>query len=53
MIEEQIPPALAGDRLDRVVALLADLSRAQSAALIAAGGVAVDGEQAATGKVKL
>ena len=53
MIEEQIPPALAGDRLDRVVALLADLSRAQSAALITAGGVAVDGERAATGKVKL
>lgn len=53
MIEEQIPPALTGDRLDRVVALLADLSRAQSAALIAAGGVTVDGEQAATGKVKL
>jgi len=53
VIEEQIPPALAGDRLDRVVALLADLSRAQSAALITAGGVAVDGERAATGKVKL
>ena len=53
MIEELIPPALAGDRLDRVVALLADLSRAQSAALITAGGVAVDGERAATGKVKL
>ena len=53
MIEEQIPPALTGDRLDRVVALLADLSRAQSAALIAAGGVTVNGERAATGKVKL
>jgi 23S rRNA pseudouridine1911/1915/1917 synthase len=53
MIEEEIPSALAGDRLDRVVALLADLSRAQSAALIAGGGVAIDGEPAVAGKVKL
>lgn len=53
MIEEEVPPALAGDRLDRVVALLADLSRAQSAALIAGGGVSVDGAVAPAGKVKL
>lgn len=53
MIQEEIPSALAGDRLDRVVALLADLSRAQSAALIAGGGVSVDGVPAAAGKVKL
>lgn len=53
MITEEIPSALAGDRLDRVVALLADLSRAQSAALIASGGVTIDGEPALSGKVKL
>lgn len=53
MIEEEIPSALAGDRLDRVVALLADLSRAQAAALISGGGVSVDDAPAATGKVKL
>jgi len=53
VIEEEIPSALAGDRLDRVVALLADLSRAQSAALISGGGVSVDGETAIAGKVKL
>lgn len=53
MIEEEIPSALAGDRLDRVVALLADLSRAQSAALIAGGGVTIDGVPASAGKVKL
>lgn len=53
MIAEEIPSALAGDRLDRVVALLADLSRAQSATLIACGGVTVDGAVATTGKVKL
>ena len=53
MIEEVIPSALAGDRLDRVVALLADLSRAQSAVLIDNGGVTIDGSVAAAGKVKL
>jgi 23S rRNA pseudouridine1911/1915/1917 synthase len=53
VIEEEIPSALAGDRLDRVVALLADLSRAQSAALIAGGGVTIDGVAAVAGKVKL
>jgi len=53
MIEEEIPSALAGDRLDRVVALLADLSRAQSTALIENGGVMVDGVVATAGKVKL
>lgn len=53
MIEEEIPSALAGDRLDRVVALLADLSRAQSSALISGGGVSVDGVVASAGKVKL
>lgn len=53
MIEEEIPSALAGDRLDRVVALLADLSRAQASALIENGGVSVDGVVATAGKVKL
>jgi 23S rRNA pseudouridine1911/1915/1917 synthase len=53
LIEEIIPAALAGDRVDRVVALLADISRAQSSALIAAGGVSVDGSLATSGKVRL
>ena len=52
-IEETIPAALAGDRLDRVVALLADISRSQSAALIGAGGVLVDGAVATSGKIRL
>ena len=52
-IEETIPAALAGDRLDRVVALLADISRSQSAALIGAGGVVVDGAVATSGKIRL
>ena len=53
VITESIPSALAGDRLDRIVSLLADLSRSQSAALIENGGVRVDGVVAASGKVKL
>jgi 23S rRNA pseudouridine1911/1915/1917 synthase len=40
---ERIPAALAGERLDRVVALITGLSRAEAAALVAAGDVAVNG----------
>lgn len=53
MISEAVPSALAGQRLDRIVALIGDLSRAESAATIAAGGVRVDGAPASTGKVRL
>jgi 23S rRNA pseudouridine1911/1915/1917 synthase len=53
VISEVVPAALAGERLDRVVALLADISRAAAAATIAAGGVTVDGTAAASGKVRL
>lgn len=53
MIEESVPAALAGERLDRIVALIGDLSRAQAAATIAAGGVRVDGAAAESGKVRL
>jgi len=38
-----IPPALAGERLDRAVSLLWQCSRAESAALVAAGAVRVNG----------
>ncbi len=40
---EVVPPALAGQRLDRVVALVADVSRAEAAALVTGGAVVVDG----------
>ncbi|HEX7131819.1 MAG TPA: S4 domain-containing protein, partial [Iamia sp.] len=40
---EVVPPALAGQRLDRVVALVADVSRAEAATLVTTGAVAVDG----------
>ena len=49
MISESVPSALAGERLDRIVALIGDLSRAQAAATIEAGGVRVDGATATSG----
>lgn len=48
-----MPPALAGERLDRVVALLAEVSRSSATSLIHAGGVFVDGAPATSGKVRL
>ncbi|RZV43713.1 MAG: RluA family pseudouridine synthase [Acidimicrobiia bacterium] len=39
----RVPTELDGERLDRVVALLADASRAQARKLIESGGVTVDG----------
>lgn len=50
---ESVPAALAGERLDRIVALLLDVSRSSATAVIDAGGAAVDGEAATSGKVRL
>ena len=36
-MREQVPAALAGERLDRIVAMLGDVSRADAARLIDAG----------------
>lgn len=52
-LTEVVPAALAGERLDRIVALLADLSRSDASRTIAAGGVTVDGDPAPSGKVRL
>ncbi|MEM7141501.1 MAG: RluA family pseudouridine synthase [Actinomycetota bacterium] len=41
-LDETIPDALAGDRVDRVVALLGDLSRSAVAKLIDEGSVRID-----------
>ncbi len=41
--EAPVPEALAGERLDRVVAMLCDLPRSVAADLVDAGGVTVDG----------
>jgi 23S rRNA pseudouridine1911/1915/1917 synthase len=53
VIAERVPAALDGERLDRIVALLADVSRSAAAAAISAGGVTVDGTVEASGKVRL
>ncbi len=50
---EEVPPALDGQRLDRIVALVADVSRSEAAKTIDAGGVTVDGVIATAGKVRL
>lgn len=53
MIVEVVPAALAGERLDRVVSILADVSRSVAASVIEAGGVSVDGVVTSGGKVRL
>ena len=53
MIVETVPAALAGERLDRIVAFVLDVSRSVASAVIEAGGVEVDDEPAASGKVRL
>ena len=52
-IIETIPASLAGVRIDRVVSLIADISRNAAAALIEAGGVSVDGSVVVSGKEKM
>ncbi len=53
MIIETVPPALAGERLDRIVAFMLDVSRSTASTVIEAGGVSVDGQRATSGKVRL
>ena len=53
MLIETIPAALHEQRLDRVVALIADISRASTATLIELGGVTLDGIAGVAGKVKV
>lgn len=45
--------ALAGERLDRIVAIIADVSRADASSLVSSGGVSVDGAVSESGKVRL
>jgi 23S rRNA pseudouridine1911/1915/1917 synthase len=52
-MDELIPRLLAGERLDRVVAMLAGVSRAEAARLIETGAVVLDGAVATSGKVKV
>ncbi len=53
MISEQIPPALAGERLDRIVSIMTGASRADASVLVIAGGASVDGVVALIGKTRL
>jgi len=53
VIEEQIPHALAGERLDRIVSLITERSRSEAAELVAAGGVLVDGTEETSGKLRV
>lgn len=52
-VTEEIPASLDGVRIDRVVALMADISRSAAAALIEVGGVSIDGAVVTVGKVKM
>jgi 23S rRNA pseudouridine1911/1915/1917 synthase len=49
----EVPPLLAGVRVDRAVAMLADVSRSVATGLIAAGRVTVDGLVVAVGRTTL
>jgi 23S rRNA pseudouridine1911/1915/1917 synthase len=53
MISEELPAALDGERIDRIVALLADVSRSIAVQVIDAGAVRVNGDVATSGKVRL
>lgn len=48
-----VPSALAGERIDRVVAMLAGSTRAEASALIARGAVMIDGVVATKGSVRV
>jgi 23S rRNA pseudouridine1911/1915/1917 synthase len=52
-IEEEIPAALAGERLDRIAAMITGASRSDAATMITAGGARVDGDVVRTGKLRL
>ena len=47
-VDEVVPATLAGERVDRVVAMLTGLPRQRVAELVAAGGVRIDGEPVRT-----
>ena len=53
MIEETVPRALDGERLDRLVALVTGRSRSAAAALVAEGAVRVGGAVVDSGKHKV
>ncbi len=52
-MKEVVPAALAGERVDRIVAMIAGVSRAAAGDLVAAGAVMVDGVPVTEGKHRL
>jgi 23S rRNA pseudouridine1911/1915/1917 synthase len=52
-VEETVPAALDGERIDRVVSLIADISRSDATKLIAEGGTEIDGSVVTSGKSRL
>lgn len=52
-MDEVVPAALAGERLDRIVALMLECSRTDAAAVVTGGGVTVDGTLCTAGKTRL
>jgi 23S rRNA pseudouridine1911/1915/1917 synthase len=53
LIAEEIPAALAGERLDRVVALVAEVPRSAAAELVDGGAVTLDGRTVAGRSVRV
>jgi len=53
MINEEIPRALDAQRVDRIVSLLADISRSAAQKLIENFGVEIDGKIETSGKLRL
>jgi 23S rRNA pseudouridine1911/1915/1917 synthase len=53
MIEEEIPRALDGERVDRIVSLLADVSRSVAQHVVTHEGVMIDGKIETSGKLRL
>ena len=52
-VREQIPAALHGERVDRVVSLVTGCSRSEAAALVAAGAVRIDGGVVSAGRQRV
>lgn len=52
-VREEVPESLAGERLDRVVSMVAGISRSEASAMVEAGGVVVSGVVVTTRTTKL
>lgn len=52
-VTEEIPESLSGERLDRIVSLMAEVSRSIASDMVSRGAASIDGEPAVSGKVRL